>query len=92
MMKRPPYLKAGDQIGLVSPARKISMIEIKAAISMLQQWGLEPVFGQHIFSQDNQFAGGDKQRASDFQNFLNNPIGVIVVAALILVYIGTFEV
>jgi hypothetical protein len=24
------------------------------------------------------------------QNFLNNPVGVIVVAALILVYIGTY--
>lgn len=72
-MNRPPYLKVGDQIGLVSPARKISMDEIKSAIKMFQSWGLEPVFGTHLFAQNQQFAGTDKQRATDFQNFLDNP-------------------
>jgi len=72
-MTTPPYLKVGDQIGLVSPARKIAMSEIRAAIKMLQSWGLEPVFGAHLFSQDNQFAGTDEQRAVDFQEMLDNP-------------------
>jgi len=72
-MTRPPYLKEGDHIGLVSPARKISMNEIKAAVRMLQNWGLEPVFGHHLFAQENQFAGNDKKRAADFQDFLDNP-------------------
>lgn len=72
-MKRPPYLKEGDQIGLISPARKISMNEIKAAVRMLQNWGLELVFGHHLFTQENQFAGNDKQRTSDVQSFLDNP-------------------
>ncbi len=72
-MKTPPFLKEGDQIGLVSPARKISMNEIRTAVKMLQSWGLEPVFGQHIFAQENQFGGSDRQRAQDFQNFLDNP-------------------
>jgi len=35
-MIQPPYLKKGDQIGLVSPARRISMDEIRAAVKMLQ--------------------------------------------------------
>ena len=72
-MIKPPYLKVGDQIGLVSPARKISMSEIKTAVKMLQNWGLEPVFGHQLFAQENQFAGSDEKRASDFQEFLNNP-------------------
>jgi len=72
-MNRPPYLKVGDQIGLVSPARKISMDEIKSAIKMFQSWGLEPVFGTHLFAQKQQFAGTDNQRAADFQSFLDNP-------------------
>jgi len=72
-MIKPAYLKKGDQIGLVSPARKISIDEIRAAIRMFQQWGLEPVFGQHLFSRENQFAGTDKQRANDMQSFLDNP-------------------
>ena len=72
-MTRPPYLKEGDQIGLVSPARKVSMDEIRAAIKMFQNWGLEPVFGHHLFDQENQFAGSDEKRAADFQGFLDNP-------------------
>ena len=72
-MTRPPYLKEGDQIGLISPARKISMDEIKAAIKMFQNWGLEPVFGHHLFDHENQFAGSDEKRAADFQGFLDNP-------------------
>lgn len=72
-MTKPPYLREGDQIGLVSPARKISIDEIKLAVKMLQNWGLEPVFGSHLFAQDNQFAGNDNQRFTDFQSFIDNP-------------------
>jgi muramoyltetrapeptide carboxypeptidase len=72
-MIKPPYLKEGDQIGLVSPARKISMDEIRAALKMFQNWGLEPVFGHHLFDQENQFAGSDEKRTADIQSFLDNP-------------------
>lgn len=72
-MLTPPYLKIGDQVGLVSPARKISMNEVRAAMKMMQSWGLEPVFGAHLFSQNNQFAGTDQQRTVDFQEMLDNP-------------------
>jgi muramoyltetrapeptide carboxypeptidase len=72
-MTRPPYLKVGDQIALVSPARKISMDELKTSLKMLQNWGLEVVFGQHIFARENQFAGSDAQRAIDIQRFMDNP-------------------
>lgn len=72
-MTKPPYLREGDQIGLVSPARKISIDEIKLAVKMLQNWGLEPVFGSHLFAQDNQFAGNDYQRYADCQSFIDNP-------------------
>lgn len=72
-MTRPPYLKEGDQIGFVSAANKISIDVIKSAVNTMQSWGLEPVFGQHIFAQENQFAGNDKQRAVDIQDFMDNP-------------------
>lgn len=71
-MIRPPYLKQGDRIGLVSPARKINSTEVKAAVKLLQRWGLEPVFGRHIFSSHHQFAGTDKNRADDIQEFLDD--------------------
>ncbi len=72
-MTRPHYLKEGDQIGFVSAANKISINVIKSAVNTMQSWGLEPVFGQHIFAQDNQFAGSDKQRSADIQDFMDNP-------------------
>ncbi len=72
-MIKPPYLKEGDQIGIVAPARKITSIEVKAAVKMIQRWGLEPVFGRHIFASYHQFAGTDVERALDFQEFLDNP-------------------
>lgn len=71
-MKRPPYLKPGDRIGLVSPARKTSSQEVKSAVKILQRWGLEPVFGRHIFSSHHQFGGNDTERASDIQEFLDD--------------------
>lgn len=71
-MIRPPYLKQGDRVGLVSPAGKINSAEVKAAVKVLQRWGLEPVFGRHIFSKQNQFAGSDDERASDIQEFLDD--------------------
>jgi len=71
-MKKPAYLKHGDRIGLVSPARKISSAEVKASVKVLQRWGLEPVFGRHIFSSEHQFAGKDEERATDIQEFLDD--------------------
>lgn len=71
-MIKPPYLKSGDRVGIVSPARKISSEEVKSSVKILQRWGLEPVFGRHIFSSKNQFAGTDEQRATDFQEFLDD--------------------
>lgn len=71
-MIKPPYLKSGDRVGIVSPARKISSDEVKSSVKILQRWGLEPVFGRHIFSSNHQFAGTDEQRAQDFQEFLDD--------------------
>jgi muramoyltetrapeptide carboxypeptidase len=71
-MRRPAYLKPGDKIGLVSPAKTVQAEQVKAAMRVLQRWELEPVFGRHIFSTHHQFAGTDEQRASDLQHFLDD--------------------
>ncbi|OYT16101.1 MAG: LD-carboxypeptidase [Bacteroidetes bacterium 4572_77] len=71
-MKQPRFLKAGDRVGLVSPAGKVSAKEIKTAVKVMQSWGLEPVFGRHIFSKHFQFAGTDEQRMMDIQEFIDD--------------------
>ncbi|MBI5217500.1 MAG: LD-carboxypeptidase [Bacteroidia bacterium] len=68
----PPYLKKGDKIGIVATARKITEAEVMPAVEKLKEWGLEPVPGKNIFKESNQFAGTDDERASDFQEMLDD--------------------
>ncbi len=69
----PPYLKSGDKVAIVSTARKVSEEEMQPALSLLNEWGLEVVFGKNLFKELNQFAGTDGERAEDFQTALNDP-------------------
>lgn len=67
-----PKLQKGDRVAIVSTARKISTLEIQPAIDLLNSWGLKPVIGKTIDAAENQFAGSDELRISDFQMMLDN--------------------
>jgi len=69
----PPYLKKGDTIAIVATARKNVEDNLKPAISWLHSWGLEVVIGKTIGLDNNQLAGTDEERASDFQTMMDNP-------------------
>jgi muramoyltetrapeptide carboxypeptidase len=71
-MITPPYLKKGDRIAIVSPARKIAPAEAETAINIFKSWGLEVLLGEHLYASYNQFAGSDEQRQSDFQKMLDD--------------------
>lgn len=71
-MITPQYLKKGDRIAIVSPARKISPAEVETAINIFKSWELEVVLGDHLYASYNQFAGSDEQRLSDFQQMLDD--------------------
>ena len=71
-MNTPAYLNTGDKIGIVSTARKISEQEVQVAVNVLKKWGLEPVLGQHLFSEDHQYAGADEDRTADLQKMLDD--------------------
>ncbi|MEI7724463.1 MAG: LD-carboxypeptidase [Bacteroidota bacterium] len=71
-MIRPAYLKKGDQIAIVSPARSITFEEVHPAIRFFQKHDLEVVLGSYIFSKQHQFAGSDEQRRRDFQHMLDD--------------------
>ncbi|MBI9033392.1 MAG: LD-carboxypeptidase [Bacteroidales bacterium] len=72
-MIKPPYLKKGDKIGIISPAGKISKDIIDPAISLLEKMGYIPVKGTHIYAGEFQMAGKDEQRLSDIQQMINDP-------------------
>lgn len=72
-MQAPPILQKGDQIRIISTARKISKDELQAAISLLESWGLKVSLGQHLFGEDHQFAGTKAERIADLQAALDDP-------------------
>jgi muramoyltetrapeptide carboxypeptidase len=80
-MIRPEYLKEGDRIGLVAPARKISASEADPAIRIFRSWGLQVIPGESLFRSDNQFAGSDRERAADLQQMLDDPTIRAIVCA-----------
>ena len=71
-MQKPPNLKQGDKIVIVSTARKLSLEELQPGIDVLKSWGLEVVLGSNLFEEDNQFAGTKAQRIADFQNAMDD--------------------
>lgn len=77
----PPYLKKGDRIGIVAPARKVSSEEMAFAFDQIKSWGFEPVPAPHLYHQSNQFSGTDEQRAEDMNFFLGDHSIRAVIAA-----------
>ncbi len=68
---QPPYLKKGDKIAIVCPAKKLPK-PIDGAIEILKSWGLDVVIGETVSAGYHQFAGCDDLRASDLQTYLND--------------------
>jgi muramoyltetrapeptide carboxypeptidase len=80
-MITPTYLKPGDKIGIVAPARSIDKDEIQFAIELFQNQGFEVELGKNIFGKNHQYSGTDKARAEDIQYMFDNPsINAIVCA------------
>lgn len=72
LMKIPPYLTKGDTVAIVATARKIEAQHLQPAIDLLKSWGLNVVLGKTIGKENNQLAGADWQRATDFQEMIDD--------------------
>lgn len=71
-MITPPYLQAGDKVGIVSTAKRTEPHEINDGLALLKSWGLEPVIGHNAFKEYGFLAGTDEERLSDLQQMLND--------------------
>ncbi len=80
MIKQPPYLKKGDKIAIVSPAKKLPG-KIDQGIKILESWGLQVITGPNVYAAENQFAGSDQARAADLQQFLDDADVKAIIAA-----------
>jgi len=65
---RPPYLKAGDRVALVSPSYFKSMKEVEKAAEVLREWGLVPVIAPNVGKvYAGRYAGTVEERVDDLR-------------------------
>jgi muramoyltetrapeptide carboxypeptidase len=79
MIKQPPYLKKGDKVAIVCPAKKLKH-PIDHAVALIESWGLEVVLGKSVYAEHHQFAGNDDLRAADMQFFLDDKDTKAIIA------------
>jgi muramoyltetrapeptide carboxypeptidase len=69
----PPFLKNGDKIAIVAPAKYIEESYIDNARKLIESWGLQCVIGKHTLGKYRVFSGTDAERAEDLQWALDHP-------------------
>ena len=74
-------LQRGDKIQIVAPARKISLEELQPAITYFQNQGWEVLCSNLLWGQYHQFSGTDEERTRDFQQALDNVVGLAIQAS-----------
>lgn len=71
-MKRPPYLKPGDTVGIVAPSSFLKEEEISHGLEVINSWGVKIKTGKYLYKKINSFAGNDCQRMADLQDMLDD--------------------
>jgi len=69
----PPYLKKGDTVYIVAPAKAIDNESVVVTQKTLERWGLNVRISPHCLGRDHYFSGTDAARLSDFQWGLDAP-------------------
>jgi len=69
---RPPLLKKGDEVAIVSPAFAIEEVKVNYAVRFLENWGLRVHLGKHVLKQEGPYAGADRERLQDFHLMTRN--------------------
>jgi len=69
---KPPFLKSGDEVAIVSPSFAIESEKVESAVSLLEEWGLKLHVGKNALRQYGPFAGTDDERYEDLQEATNN--------------------
>jgi len=66
----PPYLKPGDTIAIVAPARSVTPEQMQAAVQYVESKGFKVLQDPDVYRNDKQFAGTEQQRADFFNRML----------------------
>jgi muramoyltetrapeptide carboxypeptidase len=69
----PPYLKAGDRIGIVCPAGFMAAERIVPCVNTLKSWGFRVKIGKTVGGvSSTYFSGTDEERLVDLQEMLDD--------------------
>ena len=69
----PSFLRAGDNIHIVSPSGAIQPGFIDGATKLLSSWGLKVTEGKYTRTEYGRFAGTKDERTADLQQALDDP-------------------
>ena len=69
---RPPALKKGDRIGIVSPAGPVDESDLQPGLEILKNSGFKVRLGSHVFDRDGYLAGNDDARLEDLHDMLQD--------------------
>ena len=73
MIKIPPYLKAGDTIGITCPAGFMPLENINNCVETLHSWGYKTLVGKTVgVESGNYFSATDNERLLELQEMLDN--------------------
>jgi muramoyltetrapeptide carboxypeptidase len=69
---KPPILRHGDTIGIVTLGSPLDASVINDRVSILQNLGFRVVLGNHVYASSGYLAGTDQERASDLMSMFEN--------------------
>ena len=69
---QPPFLKPGDEVGIISPAFYIEEKALSESVKILERWGLKVNVGRNALKRFGPLAGTDTERLSDLQEMTDN--------------------
>ena len=80
MAIRPPVLKRGDTIGLVTLGTPLDADTINTRVQFLRNMGFNIIFGKHVYSYGGIVAASAQQRADDLMNMFRDPSVKMILA------------
>lgn len=81
MNQLPAFLKKGDLIAIVAPAKAIESEHVLFAKTFFENEGFQVQIGEHCLGEHHYFSGDEAARLIDFQSALNSPEVKAIVCA-----------
>lgn len=69
---RPPRLRKGDLVGVISPAGPVEEGELRPGLAFLEQRGFRVRLGAHALDKQGYLAGDDSARLDDFHGMISD--------------------